>query len=95
MSLLKNIFTLKKLLNPSINNFMKLFEMFNPPVPGYQDVNKDNSKPTWRTSRKTKLTLKQLRKLRKMLDVRNYEKKEYLKKVKEQYSQASTAQPSA
>jgi hypothetical protein len=74
---------------------MKLLEMFNPPVPGFQDVNTDNSKPTWRTSRKTKLTLKQLRKLRKMLDVRNYEKKEYLKKVKEQYSQSNNAQPSA
>jgi len=74
---------------------MKLLEMFNPAVPGFQDVNNDNSKPTWRTSRKTKLTLKQLRKLRKMLDVRNYEKKQYLKKVKEQYSQASNTQPSA
>jgi len=74
---------------------MKLLEMFNPAVPGFQDVNNDNSKPVWRTSRKTKLTLKQLRKLRKMLDVRNYEKKQYLKKVKEQYSQASNTQPSA
>jgi hypothetical protein len=59
--------------------------MFNPPVGGYQDVNQDNSKPVWRTSRKTKLTLSQIRKLRKMLDVRNFETKEYLKKVKEQY----------
>jgi hypothetical protein len=68
---------------------MKLLEMFDPPVAGLQDVNNDNSKPVWRTSRKTKLTLKQIRKLRKMLDVRNYEKKEYLKKVREQYSAAS------
>lgn len=59
--------------------------MFDPPIAGYQDVNQDNSKPMWRMSRKTKLTLKQLRKLRKMLDVRNYEKTEYLKKVREQY----------
>lgn len=65
---------------------MKLFEMFDPPVAGFQDVDQDNSKPVWRTSRKTKLTLKQIRKLRKMLDVRNFEKKEYLKKVREQYS---------
>ena len=71
---------------------MKLLEMFNPPVAGYQDVNQDNSKPVWRTSRKTKLTLQQIRKLRKMLDVRNFEKNEYLKKVKEQYSSAATAQ---
>ena len=48
--------------------------MFDAPVPGFQDVDKDNSKPVWRTSRKTKLTLNQIRKLRKMLDVRNYEK---------------------
>jgi hypothetical protein len=75
---------------------MHLFEMFEPPVSGYQDVNQDNSKPVWKTSRKTKLTLKQIRKLRKMLDVRNYEKKEYLKKVREQYgaSAQNNAEPS-
>lgn len=71
---------------------MKLIEMFDPPVAGLQDVNSDNSKPVWRTSRKTKLTLKQIRKLRKMLDVRNYEKKEYLKKVKEQYGASAQSQ---
>ncbi len=71
---------------------MKLLEMFDPPIAGYQEVSQDNSKPVWRTSRKTKLTLKQIRKLRKMLDVRNYEKKEYLKKVREQYSAAATSQ---
>ena len=64
---------------------MQLFEMFDPPVQGLQDVNTDNSKPVWRTSRKTKLTLAQIRKLRRMLDVRNYEKKLYLHKVREQY----------
>ena len=63
--------------------------MFDPPISGYQDVNQDNSKPVWKTSRKTKLTLEQLRKLRRMLDVRNYEKKEHLKKVKEQYGTSS------
>jgi hypothetical protein len=64
---------------------MKLLEMFDPPVQGMQDVNSDNSKPVYRTSRKTKLTLKQIRKLRRMLDVRNYERKIYLQKVKKQY----------
>ena len=68
---------------------MKLLEMFDAPINGYQDINQDNSKPEWKTSRKTKLTLKQLRKLRKMLDVRNYEKKEHLKKVREQYGAAN------
>lgn len=64
---------------------MKLLEMFDPPVAGYQDVNQDNSKPIWKQSRKTKLTLKQIRKLRKMLDVRNYEKTQHLKRVHTQY----------
>lgn len=70
---------------------MRLLEMFDAPIAGYQDVNQDNSKPIWKQSRKTKLTLKQIRKLRKMLDVRNYEKKQHLKKVHEQYG----AQPDA
>lgn len=64
---------------------MQLFEMFDAPISGMQDVNSDNSKPVWRTSRKTKLTLKQIRKLRRMLDVRNYERKIYLGKVRNQY----------
>lgn len=64
---------------------MNLFEMFDPPINGYQDVNADNSKPIWKQSRKTKLTLKQIRKLRKMMDVRNYEKKQHLQKVHDQY----------
>ena len=61
-------------------------EMFDAPISGYQDVNQDNSKPIWKQSRKTKLTLKQIRKLRKMLDVRNYEKKQHLKRVHTQYA---------
>ena len=74
---------------------MKLLEMFDPPVQGYQDVEADQSKPVWKQSRKTKLTLKQIRKLRKMLDVRNYEKKQYLKKVHAQYGpKAEAEQPS-
>ena len=70
---------------------MKLTEMFDPPISGYQDANQDNSRPVWRTSRKTKLTLKQLRKLRRMLDVRNYEKKQHLAKVREQYGAKAAA----
>jgi hypothetical protein len=71
---------------------MKLFEMFDPPVAGYQNTEQDNSKPVWRTSRKTKLTLKQIRKLRKMLDVRNFEKNEHLKKIRKQYKVAGQNQ---
>ena len=73
---------------------MKLFEMFDPAVAGYQDVSADNSKPKWRESRKTKLTLKQIRKLRKMNDVRNYEKVNYLKKIHQQYAPKAEAAPS-
>jgi hypothetical protein len=72
---------------------MQLFEMFDPPIQGLQDVNTDNSRPVWKTSRKTKLTLSQIRKLRRMLDVRNYEKKIYLNKVREQYGAKPEAQP--
>jgi hypothetical protein len=72
---------------------MKLFEMFDPAVAGYQDVGADNSKPKWRESRKTKLTLKQIRKLRKMNDVRNYEKVSYLKKIHQQYAPKTEAAP--
>ena len=75
---------------------MKLFEMFNSAVEGYQDLASDNSKPKWKESRKTKLTLKQIRKLRKMLDVRNFEKAKYIKKVHEQYGvKPDAAAPSA
>ena len=73
---------------------MKLFEMFDKTPDGYQDISADNSKPEWRESRKTKLTLKQIRKLRKMNDVRNYEKVNYLKKVHQQYGpKAESASP--
>ena len=71
---------------------MKLFEMFTPAIEGYQDVESDNSKPKWKESRKTKLTLRQIRKLRKMNDVRNYEKANYLKKINAQYSQPKADQ---
>jgi hypothetical protein len=64
---------------------MRLFEMFNAAIPGYQDIDSDNSRPQWKESRKTKLTLRQIRKLRKMMDVRNFERQKHLEKVHEQY----------
>ena len=70
---------------------MKLFEMFDKTPDGYQDISADNSKPEWRESRKTKLTLKQIRKLRKMNDVRNYERAQKLKKIRNQYKPAEQA----
>jgi hypothetical protein len=63
-------------------------EMFDAPVQGYQDVEKDSSRPKWKQTRKTKLTLRQVRKLRKMNDVRNYEQSQNLKKIRKQYQPA-------
>jgi len=68
---------------------MKLFEMFDAPIAGMQNVDDDNSKPVYRTSRKTKLTLSQIRKLRRMIDVRSYEKSLHLNKVRNQYGAKS------
>lgn len=72
---------------------MKLFEMYNQPIDGYQDAKTDNSKVKWKETRKTKLTLRQIRKLRKMMDVRNYEKSSNLKKVRTQYKPVNPDQP--
>ena len=68
--------------------------MFDKPVDGYQDVGDDNSRPKWKETRHTKLTLRQIRKLRKMNDVRNYEKSQDLKQIRKQYQPVSTEQPS-
>ena len=67
---------------------MRLFEMYDAPTQGYQDVEQDQSKPKWKQARKTKLTLKQIRKLRKMNDVRNFERVLNLKKIRKQYTPA-------
>lgn len=65
---------------------MNLFELYEPVIPGYQSVESDKSKPEWKQSRKTKLTLKQIRNLRKMIDVRTYERQSMLKRVHDQYA---------
>jgi hypothetical protein len=74
---------------------MRLLEMFNAAIPGYQDVASDHSSPKWKESRKTKLTLKQIRKLRKMMDVRSYEKVKNLKKIHQQYGAPAAAEGAA
>lgn len=71
---------------------MRLFEMYNKAPEGYQDVSDDNSKPRWKESRKTRLTLSQIRKMRKMIDVRNFEKAKNLKKIRSQYKRPSEQQ---
>ena len=59
----------------------------------YQDVSQDNTQPRLGDLRKTKLTLRQINKLRRLNDVRQYEFKEKVKLIKQQY--APPAQPLA
>lgn len=65
---------------------MNLFEMWEHSVPGFQDLEDDNSVPKLGDLRKTKLTLRQINKLRRLNDVRTYEYKEKLKQIKKQYA---------
>jgi hypothetical protein len=68
---------------------MNLNEMFEPAIPGMQDVQDDNSQPDFEEyTRKTRLTLKQINKLRSMLDLRNVEYKDSLTKIRQQYAPA-------
>jgi hypothetical protein len=64
---------------------MILLEFFNKVPDAYQDLSDDNSQLKLNNLRKTKLTLKQINKLRRMNDVRTFEYKEQLKKIKKQY----------
>jgi hypothetical protein len=70
---------------------MNLFEFFEAPKEGYQNVEDDNSQPQLHDLRKTKLTLKQINKLRQLNDVRMFEYNETVEAVKKQY--APPAQP--
>jgi len=65
---------------------MLLNEMYEEGIPGYQNVEDDESRVTKDDLRKTRLTLKQINKLRQMNDVRNFEFKDKLKKVQRQYA---------
>jgi hypothetical protein len=65
---------------------MILNEIYSREAEAYQDLSQDNSQPKLGNLRKTRLTLRQLNKLRQMNDVRTYEFKEKLKKVKKQYA---------
>ena len=70
---------------------MLLTELYQRSPEQYQDISQDNTQPKLGELRKTKLTLRQINKLRRMNDVRAYEFKEKLKKVKVMY--APPAQP--
>jgi hypothetical protein len=65
---------------------MILNELFSKALPGYQDLEDDNSQITKDDLRKTRLTLKQISKLRQMNDMRNIEKKDKLEKIQAMYS---------
>ncbi len=72
---------------------MILLELFTRERTAYQDLAQDNSQPRLGDLRKTKLTLRQINKLRRLNDVRGFEFKERLQKVRRQY--APPAQPLA
>jgi hypothetical protein len=65
---------------------MLLLELYRRENSAYQDVAQDNSQPQLGDLRKTKLTLRQINKMRRLNDVRQYEFREQVKKVKTQYS---------
>jgi hypothetical protein len=64
---------------------MLLTEFFKKEPGSYQDLSQDNSQVELGDLRKSRLTLRQLNKLRKMNDVRSFEYKEKLKKIRKQY----------
>lgn len=66
---------------------MIILELFDNAPAGYQDMPDDNSPKKLHDLRKTKLTLRQINKLRRMHDVRTYEKKQKLAKIRKQYAQ--------
>jgi len=72
---------------------MLLNEMYDEAIPGYQNVEDDESRVTKDDLRKTRLTLKQINKMRQINDVRNIEFKEKLQKVQRQYATPAEAPP--
>lgn len=70
---------------------MLLIEFFKKEPGAYQDLEQDNSQVQLGDLRKTRLTLRQLNKLRRMNDIRNFEYKQKLEQIRQQY--APPAQP--
>lgn len=68
---------------------MILNELYSKTIPGYQDLEDDNTQLTKDDLRKTRLTLRQINKLRQMNDIRNIEHKAKLEKIQKMYSPAS------
>jgi hypothetical protein len=70
---------------------MILNEIYQREPGAYQDLSDDNTQLQLKDLRKTRLTLKQLRKLRQMNDIRSFEYKEKLEKIRQQYAPAPAA----
>ena len=70
---------------------MILNELYDRSPEAYQDLSQDNSQTQLKDLRKTRLTLRQISKLRQMNDVRNYEYKEKLKDIQQQYGAVAEA----
>ena len=68
---------------------MILNELYQKSPEKYQNLKQDNSQLTAKKLRQTRLTLEQINKLRQMNDVRQYEQKEKIKKIKAQYMPAA------
>jgi len=64
-------------------------ELFDKSVPGYHSPEDDESQLEKVNLRKTRLTLMQINKLRQMNDIRNFENREKVKVVQQQYGASS------
>lgn len=65
---------------------MILNEIYRKEPNAYQDLSTDNSQIQLGDMRKTRLTLRQINKLRQLNDIRAFEYKEKLEKVRKQYA---------
>lgn len=68
---------------------MILNELFDKPVPDFQDQSQDGSVLKYEDSRKTRLTLSQLNRLRKMNDMRALEHEQEMAFVRKMYAHPS------
>lgn len=71
---------------------MDNYEDYNNKYSGYHDSAEDQEIPTLKDLRKTKLTLAHINKLRRMHDVREFEVREKIKKIKQIYGAKSNSE---
>jgi len=70
---------------------MILTELYEKVPSGYQDLEQDNTQLQAQDMRKTRLTLFQINKLRQLNDIRKYEQKKKIEKIKQQYAPPAEA----